>query len=174
MIWDYILLAIIVLTALLAVVVPNIVYAVLFLLCTNVSLGILYYMMGAPLVSVFQLAIFAGAIVVFFLITVILTRGGEIEGEREGWRLLSLSSTALILLSAVLLLSLSLNFPFPIWEYTSLKPSWLISLTSFKEISRGICRLIWGKRGLDVLGQAFVILAAILCCLAMLKSGGED
>ena len=42
MIWASILLAIIVLTALLAVSVPNIVYAVLFLLCTNVSLGILY------------------------------------------------------------------------------------------------------------------------------------
>ncbi len=79
MIWASILLAIVVITALLAVSVPNIVYAVLFLLCTNVSLGILYYMMGAPLVSVFQLAIFAGAIVVFFLITVILTRGGEAE-----------------------------------------------------------------------------------------------
>ncbi len=79
MIWASILLAIVVLTALLAVSVPNIVYAVLFLLCTNVSLGILYYMMGAPMVSVFQLAIFAGAIVVFFLITVILTRGGEAE-----------------------------------------------------------------------------------------------
>ncbi len=79
MIWASILLAIVVITALLAVSVPNIVYAVLFLLCTNVSLGILYYMMGAPMVSVFQLAIFAGAIVVFFLITVILTRGGEAE-----------------------------------------------------------------------------------------------
>jgi len=79
MIWASILLAIVVLTALLAVSVPNIVYAILFLLCTNVSLGILYYMMGAPMVSVFQLAIFAGAIVVFFLITVILTRGGEAE-----------------------------------------------------------------------------------------------
>ncbi len=79
MIWASILLAVVVLTALLAVSVPNIVYAVLFLLCTNVSLGILYYMMGAPMVSVFQLAIFAGAIVVFFLITVILTRGGEAE-----------------------------------------------------------------------------------------------
>jgi len=79
MIWSSILLVIVVLTALLAVSTPNIVYAVLFLLCTNVSLGILYYMMGAPLVSVFQLAVFAGAIVVFFLITVILTRGGEAE-----------------------------------------------------------------------------------------------
>ncbi|RLI06631.1 hypothetical protein DRO24_04690 [Candidatus Bathyarchaeota archaeon] len=79
MIWASILLAIVVITALLAVSVPNIVYAILFLLCTNVSLGILYYMMGAPMVSVFQLAIFAGAIVVFFLITVILTRGGEAE-----------------------------------------------------------------------------------------------
>jgi NADH-quinone oxidoreductase subunit J len=79
MIWAYILLAIVVLTALLAVSMPNIIYAVFFLLCTNVSLGILYYMVGAPMASIFQLAIFAGAIVVFFLIAVILTRGGEVE-----------------------------------------------------------------------------------------------
>jgi NADH-quinone oxidoreductase subunit J len=63
----------------LAVTMPNIVYGVVFLLCTNITLAIAYYMMGAPTVALFQLAIFAGAVVVFFIITVMFTRAGEME-----------------------------------------------------------------------------------------------
>jgi NADH-quinone oxidoreductase subunit J len=63
----------------LAVMMPNIVYGVVFLLCTNITLAIAYYMMGAPTVALFQLAIFAGAVVVFFIITVMFTRAGEME-----------------------------------------------------------------------------------------------
>lgn len=79
MIGAVILLSLAVVSAFLAVAVPNIVYGVVFLLCTNVVLGILYYMMGAPTVALFQLAVFAGAIVVFFVITVMLTQAGRME-----------------------------------------------------------------------------------------------
>jgi NADH:ubiquinone oxidoreductase subunit 6 (subunit J) len=36
-------------------------------------------MLGAPTVALFQLAIFAGAVVVFFIITVMFTQAGEME-----------------------------------------------------------------------------------------------
>jgi len=74
-----ILLSLAVVSSFLAVSMPNIVYGVVFMLCTNVLLGILYYLVGAPTVALFQLAIFAGAIVVFFIITVMLTRAGRME-----------------------------------------------------------------------------------------------
>ena len=67
----------------LAVMMHNIVYGVVFLLCTNIALAIAYYMMGAPTVALFQLAIFAGAVVVFFIITVMFTRAGEMEIVEE-------------------------------------------------------------------------------------------
>lgn len=76
-------LSIVVVSALLVVTSKNIVYSVVFLLCTNVSLGIVYFMMGAPMVALFQLAIFAGAVVVFFVITVMLTTGGDMQLEDE-------------------------------------------------------------------------------------------
>ncbi|MCW4036162.1 MAG: NADH-quinone oxidoreductase subunit J [Candidatus Bathyarchaeota archaeon] len=76
-------LALTVISALLAVTSENIVYGVVFLLCTNVSLGIVYYMMRAPTVALFQLAIFAGAVVVFFVITVMFTRAGSMEITEE-------------------------------------------------------------------------------------------
>jgi len=74
-----VLLSLAVVSAFLAVAMPNIVYGVIFLLCTNVVLGVLYYMLGAPTVALFQLAIFAGAIVVFFIITIMLTEAGKME-----------------------------------------------------------------------------------------------
>ena len=76
-------LAVVVVSALLVVTSKNIVYSVVFLLFTNVSLGIAYFMMGAPTVALFQLAIFAGAVVVFFVITVMLTTGGDMQLEDE-------------------------------------------------------------------------------------------
>ena len=72
-------LAVTVVSAGLAVTMPNIVYGVVFLLCTNITLAIAYYMMGAPTVALFQLAVFAGAVVVFFIITVMFTKAGEME-----------------------------------------------------------------------------------------------
>ncbi len=76
-------LAITVVSALLAVSSRNIVYGVVFLLCTNISLGIVYYMIGAPMVALFQLAIFAGAVVVFFIVTVMFTRAGAMGTTEE-------------------------------------------------------------------------------------------
>jgi NADH-quinone oxidoreductase subunit J len=76
-------LTITIISALLAVTVPNIVYGVVFLLCTNVALGIVYYMLGAPTVALFQLAIFAGAVVVFFVVTIMFTRSGSMEMSEE-------------------------------------------------------------------------------------------
>lgn len=76
-------LAIMVVSAFLAIYLPNIVYGVVFLLCTNVCLGIVYYMMGAPTVALFQLAVFAGAIVVFFLVAVMFTQAGTMEIDEE-------------------------------------------------------------------------------------------
>ena len=78
-----IVLSVVVVTALLAVVSKNIVYGVVSLLCSNVALGIAYYMMNAPTAALFQFAIFSGAIVVFFLITVMLTQAGQTRFDEE-------------------------------------------------------------------------------------------
>jgi NADH-quinone oxidoreductase subunit J len=76
-------LGITIICAFLAVTNKNIVYGVLFLLFTNISLGITYFMLGAPTVALFQLAVFAGAIVVFFVITIMFTKAGIMEIEED-------------------------------------------------------------------------------------------
>jgi len=82
---DWVILILLVLTvisAILSVEHPNLVYAVLFLLALNVLLSVVYYLMSAPFVAFFQLFIYAGAIIVFFLITIMLTYGGKWEWKK--------------------------------------------------------------------------------------------
>jgi len=86
MIEVYVFLAVTLVCAYFAVSSKNIVYGVVFLLCTNLSLGVVYFMMGAPTVALFQIAIFAGAVVVFFVVTVMFTQSGKMmtdEAEAE-------------------------------------------------------------------------------------------
>jgi len=86
MIEVYVFLALTLVCAYFAVSSKNIVYGVVFLLCTNLSLGVVYFMMGAPTVALFQIAIFAGAVVVFFVVTVMFTQSGKMmtdEAEQE-------------------------------------------------------------------------------------------
>ena len=83
MIDKLIVLGIIIFCAYMAVASKNILWGVIFLLCTNVGLGIIYYMMGATTVALFQLAVFAGAIVVFFIITVMFTKAGTMDETEE-------------------------------------------------------------------------------------------
>ena len=60
----------------LAIVHPNVIYAIFFLFILNVIVAIIFFMLGAPLVALVQLAVFSGAIVVLFLLAAMLTRGG--------------------------------------------------------------------------------------------------
>ncbi|MBS7610646.1 NADH-quinone oxidoreductase subunit J [Candidatus Bathyarchaeota archaeon] len=59
--------AVAVIAALVAVEVKDILRALIGFVILSISLSIVFYMLGAPYVSVFQLAIYAGAVVVLFV-----------------------------------------------------------------------------------------------------------
>ncbi len=63
--------------ALLAAVLPDLLYAVLSLGAMCVSLGGLYWTAYAPYVGLFQMLIYGGAIVVLFVSVVTFVRRGE-------------------------------------------------------------------------------------------------
>lgn len=72
----FFILALTVILAYLSIEHHNIMYVLFFFFGMNVALSIVYYMLGAPLVALAQLAIFSGAIVVLFLLAAMLTKGG--------------------------------------------------------------------------------------------------
>lgn len=166
-------LSLVVVCALLAVTSRNIVYAVMALLSTNVSLGIAYYMMGAPTVALFQLAIFAGAVVVFFVITVMLTTGGDVEFDDISivWMnkkiQFALSLLAVQIMIGIWLIT-DLSFPFHRYASSALETLSIIP-ESYEDITIGVSQFLWQHRGMDLVSQSFVVLAAVICCVAMLK-----
>ena len=178
MIAMFFILSLVLVCAVLAVTSKNIIYAVVALLSTNITLGIAYYMMGAPLVALFQLAIFAGAVVVFFVITVMLTSGGDMEYDLDPSPLMNKKTQLAISVIAVEVLittALGLNIEFPYMEYaSSALESVSISLGSYDDITAAVSQFLWNARGMDLVIQAFVILAAVICTIAMLKMRRED
>jgi len=74
-----ILLATTIVMAVLTVEAKELLYSALGLLGMSVSLGILYWLLFAPYVAVFQLAVYAGAVVVLFVSVIMLTRRDKNE-----------------------------------------------------------------------------------------------
>jgi len=174
----FFVLSLVLVSAVLAVTSKNIIYAVVALLSTNVTLGMAYYMMGAPMVSLFQLAIFAGAVVVFFVITVMLTSGGDMEYDIDPSPLMNkktqLALTAIaveVMITAAL--GLSLDFPYRKYALDSIA-SLSITVGVYDDITTAVSQFLWQVRGMDLIIQSFVILTAVICTIAMLKMRRED
>lgn len=62
----------------------NIAYAIISLLGISVLTAVLFYMLGAIFVSIVQLAVFSGAIIVMFIFVFVITRGGIPKDEVRG------------------------------------------------------------------------------------------
>jgi hypothetical protein len=60
---------------------------------------------------------------------------------------------------------------FPVFEYSGIQDRQLLPVDPFNDIAGGASRFLWESRSLDIAGQSFVIVAAVICCLAMLKRG---
>ena len=57
---------------------------------------------------------------------------------------------------------------FPAFEYRSSESS-LIPIEPYDDIAELSSRFMWENRALDLIGQAFVITASVICCLTLLK-----
>lgn len=70
----YLLSAIIVGSTAMAVTRRNLVYAVLYLIVSFIGSAMLFYLLGAPLLALFEVIIYAGAIMVLFLFIVMMIK----------------------------------------------------------------------------------------------------
>ena len=49
----------------------------------------------------------------------------------------------------------------------------LTPIGDFDLLPQVVSSFLWGNRSFDLIGQSFVILASVVCCLALLKMEGE-
>ena len=57
---------------------------------------------------------------------------------------------------------------FPAFEHRTSDAS-LVPVEPYGEIAEHASRFLWENRALDLTAQAFVITAAVICCLALIK-----
>jgi NADH-quinone oxidoreductase subunit J len=83
----YILAAVTVIATLFAITERHAVHAIVYLVTSFFSLAVIFYLLGAPLVAVFEVIIYAGAIMVLFLFVIMMLDLGHPEkAARPGWR----------------------------------------------------------------------------------------
>lgn len=70
------------------------------------------------------------------------------------------------------LLPINLNFPFLTYSSITTKNQ-LISIDPYDDIAASVSRFLWNNKALDLINQAFVLFAAVLGCLSLLKTGDE-
>ncbi len=73
----FVLMAVTVLLAISAIELKNLLYAALSFCGMCVSIAAIYWLLSAPYVAVFQLLIYAGAVVIIFLAAITLTKMKE-------------------------------------------------------------------------------------------------
>jgi hypothetical protein len=93
------------------------------------------------------------------------------ECKRADW--MSVVGTLLSVIALVSMLAILFRGSFPTFSPARF-------LTRFIELSgdigQGTSSLLWGQRYLDLIAQAFLVLASAACCIAMLKprKNGEE
>jgi len=96
----YILATVTVIATVLAITEKHAVHAIVYLVTSFFSLAVIFFMLGAPVVAVFEVIIYAGAIMVLFLFVIMMLDLGHPErarlpGVRDWWPALALGAVTL-------------------------------------------------------------------------------
>ena len=104
----YILAAVTIIATVFAIAEKHAVHAIVYLVTSFFALAVIFFMLGAPVVAVFEVIIYAGAIMVLFLFVIMMLDLGHPErarlpGVRDWWPALVLG--AVILAAALTLVA---------------------------------------------------------------------
>jgi len=79
--------------------------------------------------------------------------------------------TAFVIVLSLLLFSWHVEFP--VFAYRGDLDWQLTPAERFNDLGASVSRFLWDHRALDLTAQAFVLVAAVTCCLALLKPDAE-
>ena len=103
----YLLALVVVVATLLCITERHPVHAVIYLVTSFFSLAVIFYLLAAPLVAAFEVIIYAGAIMVLFLFSIMMIRpeGTEVDlhpGFRDWWPALLMGGILLAALGSLI------------------------------------------------------------------------
>lgn len=155
------LLALLIVSLVLAVFLTDLLKAAIALAVGSAVLSMLFFWFRMPYAGVFELSVCAGLVMVLLVSTIGLTRRDEPENEergKSGWLVLPI-----VMLVAVgvldVLVFVFLHTRVPLVHNTILAPSFAETL--------------WRVRWLDILGQLAIILVGVFAVLALFRKEGS-
>ena len=89
----------------------------------------------------------------------------------DNYRIYLIISVIIIISTVLYLISYnSFSVGFPSLEYASDRISErLVPLDPFDNITVAVSHFLWDNKSLDLISQAFVLLAAVICSIALMK-----
>lgn len=140
--------------ALLAILLRDLLRSAIALAVASLLLGIIFFRMNAPYAGVFEISVVAGLITVLFVLTIALTKTGEEvrESRLVNW-VFPLVFVAFIVIDALVMKSLLGKVP---------------ALASNGETG-SFGEVLWRARTYDLVGQIAVILAGVFAVLALFR-----
>jgi hypothetical protein len=78
----------------------------------------------------------------------------------------SITGTILTVVGTVVIFAILLSTGFPLFSTTVVETQ---LIDSSGNIGRETANILWNQRSLDLIAQAFLILASAACCVAMLR-----
>jgi NADH-quinone oxidoreductase subunit J len=154
-----ILLCGLILCSIFAVFLSDLLKAAIALAGASIFLALLFFEMGADYAGVFEVSVVAGLITVLFIATISLTKADESVQESRWAR-----------------------WVFPLFfiaaaaaDFLVMSPlvGKLLSLPGSPETG-DFGQVLWGQRTFDLVGQIGIILAGVLCVLALFRHRSKD
>src|SRR5512138_537572 len=148
------LLILLLIFAVLAILLRDLLKSAISLAVASLLLGIVFFRMNAPYAGVFEISVVAGLITVLFVLTIALTKAGDEvrESKLANW-IFPLFFVAFIVIDALVMKSLLGKVP---------------ALASGAETG-SFGDVLWKARTYDLVGQIAVILAGVFAVLALFR-----
>ncbi len=140
--------------AVLAILLRDLLKSAISLAVASLLLGIVFFRMNAPYAGVFEISVVAGLITVLFVLTIALTKAGDEvrESKLANW-IFPLVFVAFIVIDALVMKGLLGKIP---------------ALASGAETG-SFGDVLWKARTYDLVGQIAVILAGVFAVLALFR-----
>jgi len=161
MVLQIILLSLLVLFAVMAILLRDLIKSAISLALASLCLGIIFFRMNAPYAGVFEISVVAGLITVLFILTIALTRSeGEVRESKAALIIFPLVFIAFLVVDILVMKSLLHRVP-------ALPATPEAAGLKFGEV-------LWKQRTFDLVGQVLVILAGVFAVLALFRKRNKD
>ncbi len=161
MVLQIILLSLLVLFAVLAILLRDLIKSAISLALASLCLGIIFFRMNAPYAGVFEISVVAGLITVLFILTIALTRAeGEVRESKAALIVFPLFFIAFLVVDILVMRSLLHRVP-------ALPAAPEAAGLKFGDV-------LWKQRTFDLVGQVLVILAGVFAVLALFRKRNKD